>query len=755
MLRSFLLVTVAAAAVQSVAAYAQTPPGPAVPPADTSSPASLNDGSTAGRTFAAQPQSTSPGDGTSGELEEITVTAQRRSENLQSVPIAVSAVTGTQLSRIGVKDLVDMRTAVPTLNLNNTSGNLTANLRGVGSNAVGPGVENAVALYIDGVYYGSTGGSLLSLNNIAQVEVLKGPQGTLFGRNATGGLIQVTTREPTQDLSGQFGGSYANYQTFTGSAYIAGGLTENLRADLAVQATHQGDGYGTNGFNGKDIYKVDHDISVRSKIVFTPTDLTKITLIGDYTSSKNTNNIFVVQPGTISGFTPAPGNPPFGVAPDTGYNASIDYQPVDRIHAGGGSIRIQQDIGSLELVSTTAYRRTNTKIDFDYDGSPQKIEEIGVVEHDRQVSQELQIQSKGSGPFKWVAGAFYYRATAAYAPASLYFYDIGAFISIYAQQRATSLAGYVQGTYEVAEGTNITLGGRYTTEKRVAVYGRDAVNSSVTGALLATDTAPYQSKRYNKFTFRIAVDHRLSQDIMAYASFNRGFKSGGYSVGSFGSPPYAPETLDAYEVGIKSDLLDQHLRVNLAGYYYDYRDLQVQRYGSGPILTTNGAKAKIYGIDADVTAVFSSRFEINGGFGLQHPEFSSYPNALLTNSSGPTSYTFGSAAGNLLPLAARFLANLGSNYKVDVHGGSLDLNGNIYYNSGFATDADNTVKQHHFAQLGASATWTAPDQHFSVGLFGRNLTNKRVLTDGAATMTGHLVFYAPPRTYGVTAGYKF
>ena len=260
--------------------------------------------------------------GQSYGIEDIVVTAQKRSQNLQNVPIAVSAVTETQLSRAGVKDVVDLKIAVPTLNVTNSAGYLTSSLRGIGSNGFGAGIENPIALYIDGVYYAAPAASLLTLNNISQIEVLKGPQGTLFGRNATGGLIQVTTRDPSSTPAAEFNISYGNYNSVTGNGYVAGPITSNLFMDLAVSGAHQGDGWGTNYFNGKDVQKLDHDIAVRSKLIWEPSDSTKFTLIGDYSDHRDSiANAYRVFRGTVSGYTPnAPAFPDIGYNTDRGHS---------------------------------------------------------------------------------------------------------------------------------------------------------------------------------------------------------------------------------------------------------------------------------------------------------------------------------------------------------------------------------------------------------------------------------------------------
>src|ERR1700719_1928401 len=222
------------------------------------------------------------GDSTSpeGTLYEIVVTAQKRSENLQDVPIAISTVSGEALAASAADSITALADMTPGLKMETVQGSIAPRIRGVGSDL--PNVENSVAMYVDGVYIASPSASLLSLNNIAQDETLKGPQGTLFGRNATGGALLIQTREPTENLSGKFDVAYGNYQTTTVNGYLADGLTPVVAADFAMHASHQGEGYGKNLFTGSDVYPVRLDLALRSKWVLKPTDADTIRLIFDF-----------------------------------------------------------------------------------------------------------------------------------------------------------------------------------------------------------------------------------------------------------------------------------------------------------------------------------------------------------------------------------------------------------------------------------------------------------------------------------------
>jgi len=219
-------------------------------------------------------------------IEEIVVTAQRRRENLQDVPITVQAFSAQALESSGVTNAADLARVVPGMTMPTSAGYTLPHLRGVGITAIGPGIENSVALYVDGVYRGSSSSDAIALNNIASVEVEKGPQGTLFGRNATGGLIQVSTKDPeVGPLSGSADLGYANYQTTSGDLYLTGG-SELIAGDVAVKASHQNQGWGVNVATGQDVNATDLDLSLRSKWLIRPTDSTKVTVIFDYADVK-------------------------------------------------------------------------------------------------------------------------------------------------------------------------------------------------------------------------------------------------------------------------------------------------------------------------------------------------------------------------------------------------------------------------------------------------------------------------------------
>lgn len=690
---------------------------------------------------------------------DIVVTAQRRSERLQNVPIAVAAINGAQLAAKGINNVLDLGKAVPTLNVSNEVGFTVTSLRGIGSTAIGPALENPVSIYVDGVYYASTSSLAFDLVNIERVEVLKGPQGTLFGRNATAGLIQVITRDPDQSIRVSGHLSYGNYQTVRGDLYLSGPITSNLAADLSMQGSAMGKGYGKNLFNGQDISQNLHNFTVRSKWVWTPRDGTKATLIADYGDQRNSMNGPSLSPGTIP-------NPLTGGGIKAGNPRDIDenVQPLLANRNGGASLKIEQDLGFATLSNLAAYRRAKTRNRFDVDYTPAPYLNADLYIDEKQFSDEIQLASNGGGRFKWQAGLFYFDGHGAYEPSGVDF-GFGAnaarnpiypleYLSTFANQHTQSVAGYAQATWEVLPATNLTGGARYTYEKRTIVGHTDAaLIGNVSIGTIATENDRIS---FRKPTFRVALDHRFSPEVMVYASFNTGFRSGGFNTQNLGDPSFQPETLKAYEAGIKTDLFDRRLRLNFDGFYYDYKNIQVQKVGLSTTGIINGAGAHDYGVEADFEALITPAFRISGSAAAIHARFTDFPNAPLSIPAGGVPVTIGSAAGNQLPKAPSFQGMIAGDYRIDLSRGRVDLNANLSYNSGYYLEADNIQRQRAFTLLGASATWTAPGDRFSVKVWGVNLTDRLVEGYGGTLSDGtHSFFYEPPRTYGVTFGFNF
>jgi len=339
-----------------------------------------------------------PDTGAGSSLQEIVVTAQRRSESLQQVPIAVSAVTAAQLEARGVVDSLSLASTVPNLDITQNGTTLTLYMRGVGSNASDPNDESSVAFYVDGVYLASPLVDVFEFNNIDRVEVLKGPQGTLFGRNATGGVIQVITKDPKQAFSGQASVTYGNYDTVGATAYVTGGVAPNLAMDLAAVYHQNFDGYGENIFLHVPIMRRE-DIGLRSKLLWTPTPDTTVGVTLDYSLVRSDGTPYQLAPGVIGadGVTGYPG----------AYKTNTNQEDAANLDSYGVSARVEHDFHFARLVSISAVRNVFGMYDLDEDATPAPVVNSFIHQVARNYSQELQLLSPSSDRrLQWVLGGY-------------------------------------------------------------------------------------------------------------------------------------------------------------------------------------------------------------------------------------------------------------------------------------------------------------------------------------------------------------
>ena len=687
-----------------------------------------------------------------GGLEEIIVTAQRRSERLQDVPIAVTAVTANRLAATRIENATDLAALTPSLTVPATQAYFQPRIRGVGTLAFGPGIENPVATYIDGVYLAQANSSLLSFTDVERVEVLKGPQGTLFGRNATGGLIQILTRDPTPGLSGLVNFSYGNYERVMSDVSITGG-SDTLSGIVSGFYRYQGDGYGTNFATGQDTNRQTREYGARAKIMFSPTDSTVIRLSGDYVHSEGTYPDLRAPKGE---------KPLFGSAvPGTVWDTTSDYQSHNRYSGGGVTLNVQQGLGELRLTSITAYRTSKYQYNIDYDLTPNPFLKIANVENNQQISQELQLGSGPGSRISWLIGGYFFHFKGEFDPSTISFAGpvVGipplTSISLDGNQKGTSYAAFGQVTIPLGEKTRLTGGLRYNTEHRTL---KVLESLSILGLPAAIDLPFTDGATFNKLTFRLALDHKITPDILAYASFNRGFKSGGFNILTPDEADYKPETLDAYEVGFKMELFDRKLRINPAFFYYRYDNLQLPFFtASGQVGLANGPSAKLYGADLDFEIAPTANFRIFGGASFIHDRFGTYTDAVVSTPLGGGAYlqSLGDATGNQLPFTAKFSGNVGVEYNIPTSAGKFTFSGNYAYNDGYFLEVDNKARQGHFDQLSGSIGWSADESRLLISVWGKNLTNSEIYTQFATAPQGRAASYQPPRTYGVTIGTKF
>ncbi len=700
----------------------------------------------------------------SDALQEIVVTAQKRSESMQSVPIAITAISSDQLHAAGVTGTMGLETVSPGLNLGTTGDSFLPHLRGVGTSAAAPGNENSVALYVDGVYYANQIWGIAALGDTAGVAVLKGPQGTLFGRNATGGVIQINTRNPSLDFQGDFTTSLDNFLTTTNDLFFTGGVTSNLASSLAASYVYQAHGWGTDTYTGeRDVDRTGRNVNLRNKWLYTPGDDTSVMLSLDY-MNRDTNVGFVNEPypGTrllVPGYVGSTN--PWDA--DPGVLTNITTQ------GGGASVTVNQELPFAHFVSISAYRQlSNFNHDYDVTATPILAQVLQIPTQASQITQELQLVSPSSSVVKWATGLYYFNSHdgtgGASFGASPFTINLQAplappatleQISTYSSLGAQSYAAFSQATVPIAAKTNLTLGLRYTEEHKT-FNGRETLSIDGRSPSPLPLPALPPSESFSKLTWRFALDQQITDDVLGYISANRGFKSGGYNGFAPANPPYNPEILDAYEIGLKSEWLDHHVRVNGAAFFYNYTNIQVSKYTTTAVIY-NGAGAHIEGLDMDAQAKYGN-FRLSGGFEWLHSRFTNFPNAQFSTplpNGGAVLYA-GDASGKDLPLAPTLTADVSADYDLAVPFGSADFNITDYYNHGWYPEADNYLRQPAYDLLGVSVTLAPPDERFTAKFWASNLLNKPVYGYFATQATGYFADpNNPPRSYGITLAYKF
>lgn len=699
-------------------------------------------------------------------LQDIVVTAQKRTENLQKVPLVVNVVDQETLKDQALTRFDQLNTLVPNLTARPRSGGTDFEIRGLGNFQTG---EPAVQTYIDGVYMPSRETTSADLPDVASIQVLKGPQGTLFGRNATGGVIVLTTEAPPSTFRGRGEFSYGTYETASGRIWLGGPISNTLGFTASANYSRQGEGWGRNLINGDDVYRLFYDLNTRGKLVWQPGDATTVTLIGDYQHRKS-NRYANYQPLLDTVARAGRGGTPY-VRTSNLYNSSANYHNIFKFEGGGGSARIDQDLPcGIKLMSLTSYRKLSNRYAFTSDGPNPDPTVLIVDQRRRTASQEFQFTSPESDKFTWVAGVYLFRDIYNVDPLGILFPVSLAPITGQRQDSRTrtnigSAAIYAQGVYSILPGTRLTVGGRYTYELR-KYRGQSTV---LTAAGASVPGGVFQDNiTIKRPSWRLALEQDFSDQVTGYVSYSRGVKSGGFqplaTIPTNLTPlpsPFKDELLDDVEAGVKTKLFDNRLRLNIAGFHYSFRNIQLTSYASGATvqaLVFTGGDATVYGLDADFEAKLSDDFTLRGGLGLIHSRFKGgvLIDFLQPNPAGGAIATRQDPRGNDLPYAPHISGNIGLNYDHEFAFGKINLNSTVSHVGKQYVAADNFVRLPSTTQLSASVGWTSRSGRLTVQLWGRNLTNAILYAQVVNNANvGYLADVAEPRTYGLTFRVNF
>jgi Outer membrane receptor proteins, mostly Fe transport len=743
----------------------------------------------------------------------IVVTAQKRSENIQDVPIAISAVSEQYLESRGVDSIDKLGTIAPNVKIERAPSSKSISQISIrGSVTINPAIiwEPAVGLYLDGVYIAKAQGSIFDIADLERVEVLRGPQGTLYGRNALAGAVNLITKKPSGEAGGSAELTYGSYDEvkFRGvldlprmgifSAKVSG---QYRKRDGLIDLT--ADPYNTPGASlplrgrtdtidsGSFMVQVRADISNDITADYTY----------DYSNSRQTPPFSQLLRVNRNGdprdiFDPNSAGYPFGGAffpldlytnPDRVSTASIDADVYERSRSYGHALTVTANLGPAELKSITAYRDLAWSDGLDLDGSPLPVAYTQRITDYHAFSQELQLTGAAlSDRLKYVLGAFYFAEKAETANPQEYFGGGTDLLSSYgAHTKAYAL--YAQVDYNVTDALKLTLGARYTHEKkdiaRFFQINYDAANGITTPTVIAD--IPYggvPDAKYNNFSPAATLSYAVTPDVNVYARFARGFKSGGLNgeTNVFVAPtpdcpsgapelcaPYKPEKVDSYEIGAKTQLLGRALVFNVAAFRDEHKDMQLAVFTAGlgaASIVRNAGSARIQGLEFELVARPVDGLTLNGSLAFLDPEYKTFIDGGVNV-----------ADNRAFPHAPKTTAALGADWRV-IQGdwGKLNLYGDLsyvsrYFTYPYALDVAAASDQSAYTTRSPGRTIvnlraTVSEVQIggveaSLSVFARNVTKEDAPSnyiDFGPSFGGLTVGYFPePRTFGVTAGAKF
>jgi iron complex outermembrane receptor protein len=703
-------------------------------------------------------------------VEEVVVTAQRRAQKLEEVPAAVTAVSAEQVRKSGVTKFMDIAQLASGVQIQKGGYTTQTAIRGITSLTTGVGFENNVAVYVDGFYQPDSVAMNGDLVNISQVEILKGPQGTLYGRNATGGAILINTREPSSTFGGQVQASYARFNDRALQGYVTGPVGDVAAFSIAG-SWRRSDGYikdlGTDGrgTNGYDSVPAKND-SIRAKLRIQPTDWAKVTFGYNYAKVLDAVGLAYTIYDHALPSLPAP--PLRATQPDTVTN---NGRPDNQAVLNEGTIKTELATGLGDLTLRTSFGRRKTRVYYDFDGSKAQVF-AGVVPSTQDTFQQAADYVINVVPNLdlLVGGLYFYdkvnfTGQQAYSGGALTTTDFTAL-------KGKAFAGYVDATYHLGK-LSLTGGLRYSHEHKYVSYYQIA---------RAPVPPARNSANFSGVTPRLVAKYEIAPRTNVYASFSKGFRSGVFQNQPSLTPdlvvPIEPEKITAYEVGFKT--AQANFRFDAAAFYYDYSQLQVGVTITNPITNVgvistiiNAPAAEVYGADAQLTWTPVHDLNVSAGVALIHARYTDFKTATGTGFNAATGLNAGNQLQNWsdhqMARAPSVSATLQVDYGFDLAGGRMVLAANGSYTSsyvvsnpalygplaGAALADEQRYRQSRYAIANVQAAWTDPGQHYTLTVFVNNVTNTRYKLVSSGGAFGDYRQYNQPRSAGVRVGYTF
>ncbi|PLK26162.1 TonB-dependent receptor [Novosphingobium sp. TH158] len=701
-------------------------------------------------------------EGEEAASQEIIVTAQRRAERSVDVPITVTTLKTEELATANIQTLTGISKVTPALRFDSQAQWVQPSIRGIGTAVTTSGVGGNVGIYVDGFYSPNPLGADFDMMNVESVQVLKGPQGTLFGRNTTGGAILVTTREPSAESGGQVKASYGRFNEHKLQGYVTAG-NDDVAFDM--EALYRGgNGFQTDltGNNKIGRYK---SWSMRLGAKFNLSSTASLLLRYGHTTTEDPRsmlaNVYV---------DPVLGDMAPTFVPTTLYTTKPDLFAGDvpnRVESDSDTYQatLKADLGFANFTSYTQYKREDVDQSEDLDHTAFTVFQIGLPVNNRTFSQEFLLTSKPGSPFQWTAGAFYFSNKDEWQTwLDNNVATVGRIRMGGSSTTSRSLAAFVDGTYEVSPRFFITGGLRYSHDKIDNAYYITAFS----GVKTPVTAAQAAAVKKDTLTPRVVLRYKPSDSSSIYASYTRGFKAGILDVGGSTGNPVAPEKIDAFELGYKYD--DRALSVDMSAFYYDYKNLQVSLFKGNPpsAQVINAAESEIYGLEGAVRYRVSDAFDFNLGAAWVHarykkfndaPVYARCTGAAVVNCANGTSYyllTGVTLTNTKMQRTPEFTANVGARYTADLAGGKLALSGNLYYTSSFFFGPSGTqFPQKAYEVLSLRAQWNAPSDRFFLAAFGDNVTNSRYVTQAQYNNFATGAVWSAPTTWGIEIGTKF
>jgi iron complex outermembrane receptor protein len=703
-------------------------------------------------------------------VDELVVTAQKREESLQDIPAAVSAIGAEAIADRGLRTVQDLQYLTPSFQAGTGFNTTVIFLRGVGQSVGQPGV----AMHVDGIYQPRSFQTALSQVDLARIEVLRGPQGTLYGRNATAGAVNFITNAPTDTFEGYVMGGYGSFDTAKLQGVVNMPISDRLRARVAVDYSNQGEGYIENIIPGGPDLGALETLQGRIRLQYDLNEDATIDLslfglkqegVGEYLLLHNFPTAASIARNPYLANVIVPFEP---------WKTSANRESDREAEAYGGTLTLTWNVGeNTVLKSLTSFARYNYDNTFDADGAQLDIFPTWNRLNSRTITQEFNLSSK-SGPVDWLVGAYILDDKA--QSYTRYQFPLGLALSVggprvipngnlnivTAPYKITSYAAFADATWNVSDRFRVLVGGRYSEEEQDRVgwniAGPVFVPAFGISIISAACTACFNQAKFHSFTPRLGVQYDLDEDKNLYFTISKGFKSGGINAPSLGptATAFAPEKLLAYEGGFKSRLFDRSVTFNATAFYYDYTDFQLSQIIGLSGFITNASAASVKGLEFEGAWTPDEHWSLLGNLSLLDAKYDAFIN---TDGLAPE-LGVQNLEGKRLNYSPEASGNIGVQYRTDeLSFGRLSARADLYMTSKIYFREFNLPldAQDAYSRLDLNFIWDSVGEKFRARAYVNNATNEAYISTLATSdnFGARYINWAPPRTYGLELTAKF